>query len=544
MNFFAMKRGCTIGAMALIGAVVSACGGGGGSGGENINQPYDLTLRAETRADGTPKTELPLNLNLVPPSISATDGPFTTTLYIDAITSNRPVPSGEFACAMVEGLEVGWLYRLDGTDTEVDGVIQGSRSIVLGANSGSASFHFQAWNSAGTAKIRCTLENNQNRFAEISIQVGEYTGNPSGAYIETTTTGNRGYLYTQGVAGDSVGPMRQLTMQASVFDDFGQPVATPTGNNLRVSILPNQPFSNPLAAQDAVLRGAGNSIDNQAISVRTVNGRATFTIVSGNEPGPIALLLESNRLENGIAVPVRNISVVYAVDQIPNLESPAQLVSEDANYTALMGREFFQALPATGGIPPYRWSIGNGTLPAGLSLSSNGVISGIPTALGSRTVQLVVQDSAADSMLPFPNQRITSSVTINVEPSISNLAILCANDAVATSTCEMTNALVGLPYIQALSARGGTGTYTWQVTSLPSFLTFDATNLQIRSNRALTCGDLNITTVTEVGEDDVSVTTTTYSDRTYGYLVTLRSGSETISTLARMTVNQDNAVCN
>jgi hypothetical protein len=42
-------------------------------------------------------------------------------------------------------------------------------------------------------------------------------------------------------------------------------------------------------------------------------------------------------------------------------------------------------LTATGGTSPYSWTIASGSLPAGLTLSSNGLISGTPTAAASST---------------------------------------------------------------------------------------------------------------------------------------------------------------
>jgi hypothetical protein len=47
-----------------------------------------------------------------------------------------------------------------------------------------------------------------------------------------------------------------------------------------------------------------------------------------------------------------------------------------------VGVPFSATLVATGGISPYTWSVSSGTLPAGLSLSSAGVISGTPTVEG------------------------------------------------------------------------------------------------------------------------------------------------------------------
>jgi hypothetical protein len=50
-------------------------------------------------------------------------------------------------------------------------------------------------------------------------------------------------------------------------------------------------------------------------------------------------------------------------------------------------------LQATGGISPYTWLVDSGSWPAGLSLSSAGVVSGTPTAAGTFNFDVTVQDS-------------------------------------------------------------------------------------------------------------------------------------------------------
>jgi hypothetical protein len=50
-------------------------------------------------------------------------------------------------------------------------------------------------------------------------------------------------------------------------------------------------------------------------------------------------------------------------------------------------------LQATGGVSPYSWSVPSGSLPTGLSLSAAGLISGMPTAGGTSTFAVQVQDS-------------------------------------------------------------------------------------------------------------------------------------------------------
>jgi beta-glucanase (GH16 family) len=52
-------------------------------------------------------------------------------------------------------------------------------------------------------------------------------------------------------------------------------------------------------------------------------------------------------------------------------------------------------LSATGGTSPYTWSLASGTLPAGLTLSSSGVISGTPTAAATSSFSVTAQDSAS-----------------------------------------------------------------------------------------------------------------------------------------------------
>lgn len=60
-----------------------------------------------------------------------------------------------------------------------------------------------------------------------------------------------------------------------------------------------------------------------------------------------------------------------------------------------VGTAYSQRLAASGGTPPYAWSVSLGTLPAGLTLNAgSGVISGTPTAAGSTTFAVHVADSA------------------------------------------------------------------------------------------------------------------------------------------------------
>ncbi len=57
-----------------------------------------------------------------------------------------------------------------------------------------------------------------------------------------------------------------------------------------------------------------------------------------------------------------------------------------------------QQLTATGGTNSYTWSLASGSLPAGLSLSSGGVISGTPTASGASAFVVSATDANGQSI--------------------------------------------------------------------------------------------------------------------------------------------------
>ena len=72
-----------------------------------------------------------------------------------------------------------------------------------------------------------------------------------------------------------------------------------------------------------------------------------------------------------------------------------------------VGGAYTATLAASGGTPPYSWSVVSGQLPAGLRLSNSGVISGTPTASGSFFFTPQVKDSASSPQAATQSESIT-----------------------------------------------------------------------------------------------------------------------------------------
>lgn len=109
------------------------------------------------------------------------------------------------------------------------------------------------------------------------------------------------------------------------------------------------------------------------------------------------------------------------------------------------GTAYNATIAATGGTAPYTWSMASGQLPAGLILSSVGILSGTPTAAGSFSFTVQAKDAAGR----------TASQPLSVS--------ICA--ALSITTTSLPNGTAGTTYSTTLAATGGTAPYTWGVMS-------------------------------------------------------------------------------
>ena len=145
---------------------------------------------------------------------------------------------------------------------------------------------------------------------------------------------------------------------------------------------------------------------------------------------------------------------------------PPVLVTTTAIPGGTVSKAYATTLQATGGAGACLWSLASGTLPAGLSLNSNGTLAGTPSAAGTFTFTARASD-AADA-----TNSAQQSLTMTTAPMPVQLTI---------ATKALPDASSGVAYGQLLDVFGGTAPFTWSIAAgaLPPGLTLNATTGQV-----------------------------------------------------------------
>lgn len=402
--------------LAVAAATLGACGGGGGSPGDT-SLPYTISLKADT-------TVLPINLANEGPGIGAY-ARYTTVLHVQAMEGGKPIQDGEkmFACNLSGGLKSGALYYLDGKDEHMVEVDDGKggkikvpgayRNITLDSNAGGASFHFHAGDEAGPVQIRCAVTNpadKQVSSAIVNITVGANTGQV--ASVVGTIQAPR-YLGTQG---NKQNLPTSVGVSVDVKDDANQPIPNSANANVEVSIIP--------FGASAGARLLSGSQQGSAVKVKTINGIGQFAVSSGPSSGVILLQLTGDRADNdvtnGIQDAVKQLRVVTVHQFVDKLST---LSIKDTELNVVNGMPYTFALTGEGGEPPYKWS--SSALPAGLTLSADGILSGTVAApSGDYNVQFAIEDALG--VVVKKNIKIKVTGNFDIDGCDGDLTKACA----------------------------------------------------------------------------------------------------------------------
>jgi hypothetical protein len=239
--------------------------------------------------------------------------------------------------------------------------------------------------------------------------------------------------------------------QGAITSNFSLTIETPP---LRITTVPplftgtvgvgySQSFSatggKPPYTWSAVGDTGGLTLDASTGVLRgtpQMPGAFAFTIRVADSAGAVA----SNNFSVTVTAPVLTVTIGAALPS--------------ATVAAFYSQKI--AAIATGGTPPYRWSVA-GSLPAGLDFASDTLtISGTPQTAGTFNFFLQVTDSA--------QQTASRSLSLVVAPASLTL----------TGSRDLPDGALNAPYSASLSSVGGAPPYTWSAAGLPEGLRIDA----------------------------------------------------------------------
>ena len=161
---------------------------------------------------------------------------------------------------------------------------------------------------------------------------------------------------------------------------------------------------------------------------------------------------------------------------------PVITLSPSTLPNGTIGAAYSQTIVASGGAPPYVFTVTSGTLPPGLTLTPTGLLAGTPTTAGTFTFTV----RATDANGCFGSIAYTIVISAAPVPPPGCPVITLSPPILPPGT-------VGVAYTQTITGSGGTAPYTFGVTSgtLPAGLTLTAGG--VLSGTPTTAGSSTVT---------------------------------------------------
>ena len=237
-----------------------------------------------------------------------------------------------------------------------------------------------------------------------------------------------------------------------------------TGN---VSVAVNNPPPS-ITTQSPIFGGTLGVPYVQTFQATGGNPPYTWKIVSGDAGGlildPASGNLQGTPQTTGtfnFTIQATDRSGASATQAFSLVVSPPTLTITTTSSlpAATVGVSYSQKLSvvASGGTPPYTWSVISGAVP-GLSLDSASLtLSGTPTTAGAFNFTLQATDSA----------NLTATRPIGLTVNAASLSI--------TTSRQLPDGRLNEPYSQTITAAGGKPPYRWTSSGLPAGLTINST---------------------------------------------------------------------
>ena len=414
----------------------------------------------------------------------AVNAQYNATVHVTRGTGTQP-----FAFSITSG------NLPDGLSMSIGGVISGTPTTI-----GNVSFTVQV---TDAKSLTGTKDLSINIRGAVSITPASLPGGQVSIPYSATLTATGGVLpYTWSVASGSLPPVLTLTTNPdSTATISGTPTTLGTSTfTIQVADSESPPATGTSSMLSIVIEGFviitttslpdGNVAifyDSQLIAT---GGTAPYTwiLASGSGPLPPGLSLTAAtgvisgtptttgsypimvQVTDSERTPVTaKADFTITIDTTPTLQ-----VTTSSLLPGTQGVFYTKTLAATGGVPPYSWSVTAGSLPAGLTLSGTGIIAGTPTASGSFPIKVQATDTLMNTA--------SADLTLDINSGL----LVITTKALPAGTASV-------PYSATLGAAGGTPPYTWTILgTLPSGLMLNASTGLI-SGTPTTSGTSGIT---------------------------------------------------
>nr|WP_230583988.1 putative Ig domain-containing protein [Xanthomonas arboricola] len=299
-------------------------------------------------------------------------------------------------------------------------------------------------------------------------------------YTQTLTASGGTAPYTYAIVG-SVLPPAGLTLAsdgtlsgtATVAGRFAFTVVATDANNFTGSHAYNLTVAGPNLVLPASTLPAGTVGQLYAATIAPATGGTapyTYALTAGRLPTGVVLDTATGALNGAPTAAGTFTFTLTASDSAPSpvaqanrsysvsIAAPQITIAPTELATATRGAAYNESLSANGGIGPYGYTLGSGILPAGITLVSNGTLSGTPTVEGTFTFTVVATDAVGST----GNQAYTLTV---------------AGPSLTLPPTTLPAGIAGQVYGAVLNpATGGTAPYRYALTAgaLPNGVVVDA----------------------------------------------------------------------
>lgn len=306
---------------------------------------------------------------------------------------------------------------------------------ILSASSGfNPGIRVQSNTSNGTLAITGAKVTASSSYSGNGVQIR--CGDSSNASL----TVNGGSLTATGSGATFAGIIMQFGYSTS---GSGTPTVTVSGNAIvRANGIAGGITSNS-STEVHTAAGTGESggivFDN---GVGTVYGDVTLQEDITIGEGESLTIGDGASLNTGSHAVNVNGGTLIGGDKITGTVKYAPVITTESLPGGTVGTAYSQALAADG-TAPISWSVTSGALPAGLTLSSDGKITGTPTAAGTSTFTVTATNASGSASKAF-------TITVNYQPTT------------ITTQPQNVAVTVGQPAAFTVAATGSNLAYQWQ----------------------------------------------------------------------------------